>query len=291
MVELLNAGLARLRIQQFGHSTIQQFARPLDGAARRELVCPAEETMPYAEGRVVHDADSHVVETPEWFEPYADPPVRARMDRVYVNAVKPGEYGFIDIIRQRRLDPTDRAAADAEIMIRKNWSAMGSFVKEDRPRALDLLGFSSQLVFNTFHNRRLRDWEHGSDPELAIGAARAHNRGMVEFCSVDKRLLPTCYVPLFDWLVRKQPRPQRFNGDQPALADLDAPERACSDRRIEGRSSDPRQTRRFVGRDGKDANRMPWFPLFSHVHASSLGYSRMRTNIGYVTCSKKAAQF
>ena len=29
--------------------------------------------MPYAEGRVVHDADSHVVETPEWFEPYADP--------------------------------------------------------------------------------------------------------------------------------------------------------------------------------------------------------------------------
>ena len=28
--------------------------------------------------------------------------------------------------------------------------------------------------------------------------ARAHNRGMVEFCSVDDRLLPTCYVPLFD---------------------------------------------------------------------------------------------
>ena len=29
--------------------------------------------MPYAEGRVIHDADSHVIETPEWFEPYADP--------------------------------------------------------------------------------------------------------------------------------------------------------------------------------------------------------------------------
>ena len=34
--------------------------------------------------------------------------------------------------------------------------------------------------------------------ELAIGAARAHNRGMVEFCSVDPRLLATCYVPLAD---------------------------------------------------------------------------------------------
>ena len=32
-----------------------------------------------------------------------------------------------------------------------------SFIAEDRPRALDLLGFSSQLIFNTFHNRRLRD--------------------------------------------------------------------------------------------------------------------------------------
>ncbi len=83
-------------------------------------------------------------------------------------------------------------------MARKNFAATGSFVAEDRPRALDLLGFSSQLVFNTFHNRRLHDWEHGGDAELAVGTARAHNRGMVEFCSVDDRLLPTCYVPLFD---------------------------------------------------------------------------------------------
>jgi predicted TIM-barrel fold metal-dependent hydrolase len=63
---------------------------------------------------------------------------------------------------------------------------------------LDLLGFSSQLVFNTFHNGRLHDLEHGRDDELAYAAARAHNRGMLEFCSVDSRLLPSCYVPLID---------------------------------------------------------------------------------------------
>ena len=80
-------------------------------------------------------------------------------------------------------------------MARKNFAATGSFLAADRPRALDLLGFSSQLIFNTFHNRRLRDWEHSGDVELAVGAARAHNRGMVEFCSVDRRLLPSCYVP------------------------------------------------------------------------------------------------
>ena len=61
------------------------------------------------------------------------------------------------------------------------------------------MGVASQLVFNTFHNRRLHDWEHGGDLELAYGVARAHNRGMLEFCSVDRRLLPTCYVPLADF--------------------------------------------------------------------------------------------
>ena len=66
---------------------------------------------------------------------------------------------------------------------------MGSFVKEDRPRALDLLGFSSQLVFNTFFNKYLVDVEHRGDAELAYGVARAHNRAMVDFCSVDRRLL------------------------------------------------------------------------------------------------------
>jgi len=80
-------------------------------------------------------------------------------------------------------------------MARKNFAATGSFIAQDRSRALDLLGFSSQLVFNTFHNRRLYDMEH-RDAELAYAAARAHNRGMLEFCSVDARLLPSLYVPL-----------------------------------------------------------------------------------------------
>jgi predicted TIM-barrel fold metal-dependent hydrolase len=155
--------------------------------------------MPYVDDRIVHDADSHVVETPQWFEPYAEPAVRARMDPLYVSVVKPGEEAFIDVIRERRLDPADRDAAAAEILLRKNWSAMGSFIKEDRPRALDLLGFSSQLVFNTFFNKYLVEVEHRGDPEFIYGVARAHNRAMVDFCSVDRRLLPVGYVPLADF--------------------------------------------------------------------------------------------
>ena len=67
------------------------------------------------------------------------------------------------------------------------------------PAPSTCIGVASQLVFNTFHNGRLVRLERGDDLDLAYGAARAHNRGMVEWCSVDDRLLPTCYVPLADF--------------------------------------------------------------------------------------------
>jgi predicted TIM-barrel fold metal-dependent hydrolase len=166
--------------------------------------------MQYVTGRVVHDADAHLMETPTWLRDHADAAVRDRIEPLRFpggNELK--QTGDVDEQRADLVTAFDRLAAkhrsaeytaveEAEIMGRKNFAATGSFLAEDRGRALDLLGFASQLVFNTFHNRRLRDWEHGDDGELAIGAARAHNRGMVEFCSADRRLLPTCYVPLFD---------------------------------------------------------------------------------------------
>ncbi len=166
--------------------------------------------MPYASGRTIHDADAHIMETPTWLRDHADPSVRERIEPLDLSSGNelrqtgdPDEQlrdlnAAFDRLAAKHASEEYRAVEEAEIMARKNFAATGSFVADDRPRALDLLGFSSQLVFNTFHNRRLRNWEHGKDGELAIGAARAHNRGMVEFCAGDDRLLPTCYVPLFD---------------------------------------------------------------------------------------------
>src|SRR2546430_16788390 len=119
--------------------------------------------MPYVEGRTIHDADSHVMETPEWFQQYADPKTREKMAPLYVSTVKPGEDDFIEEFRQRHQDPEFRALDEAEIMLRKNWKATGSFIKEDRPRAPDLLGFSSQLVVNTLANKTLQRAEDGDD--------------------------------------------------------------------------------------------------------------------------------
>src|SRR6516164_9853199 len=164
--------------------------------------------MPYSEGRVVHDADAHIMETPTWLRDHAEAAFRERLPVLSYpggNELRqtgdPAEQqrdllAAFDKLRARHGSAEYRADEEAEIMARKNFAATGSFIAEDRSRALDLLGFSSQLVFNTFHNGRLYGLEHRDDLELAYAAARAHNRGMLEFCSVDPRLLPSLYVPL-----------------------------------------------------------------------------------------------
>ncbi|MEP7115483.1 MAG: amidohydrolase family protein [Ilumatobacteraceae bacterium] len=167
--------------------------------------------MPYnSTGLVVHDADAHVMETPNWLRDHAEPAIRDRIPALTysggnelrqtgdpVEQLRDVDEAFNRLVAKHR-SPEYLDTEAAEIMARKNFAATGGFIGEDRSRALDLLGFASQLIFNTFHNSRLRNWEHSGDLELAIGASRAHNRAMIEFCSGDTRLLPTLYVPLAD---------------------------------------------------------------------------------------------
>ncbi|HKN41216.1 MAG TPA: amidohydrolase, partial [Acidimicrobiia bacterium] len=148
--------------------------------------------------RTMHDADSHVMEPPDWLSDYADPAVRPKLKPVYKISDKP-ELDWIEDARRCHADPEYRAKDAEEIWLRKNYRATGSFIKEDRPMALDLLGMASQLVFNTFHNHELHDAEHSGDLDYAYGFARAHNRAIVDFCSIDRRLLPVGYVPLADF--------------------------------------------------------------------------------------------
>jgi predicted TIM-barrel fold metal-dependent hydrolase len=151
--------------------------------------------MPYVEGQTVHDADSHIMELPGTIHRYFDPKFRdAFVEKTGKRDVLPEWFAKA---AQQQEDPGFRAAAEANILLRKNYEALGAFKAEDRPAALDHLGFASQLVFST---ACLSNWglEQMGEVELAIEAARAHNRMMAEFCSVDRRLLATGYVPLVD---------------------------------------------------------------------------------------------
>ena len=80
----------------------------------------------YAGERLIHDADSHVMETPEWFIPFADPAIRDRLDPLFVGTVKPGEEHFIEILRRKHTEDEEfRSTAAEELMQRKNWHATG----------------------------------------------------------------------------------------------------------------------------------------------------------------------
>ena len=151
--------------------------------------------MPYVEGRVVHDADSHIFEPPGFAEGYADPALREPLAAALRPILGDQQAAFDDGLA-RQSDEELRARDAEEILLRKNHRAVGAVVKEDRPGALDLLGFASQLVFTTTYLGALTALDRTGDPVLANGLASAHNRGMVDFCSTDRRLLPVCYVPV-----------------------------------------------------------------------------------------------
>jgi len=157
---------------------------------------PGEETaLPYVEGRVVHDADAHVFETPGWLDRYLEPALRERLG---AQAASGHPRLNVDRLVAKQRDPEFRSRDAEEVMLRKGFEAQGAFIAEDRPGALDHLGFASQLVFTTAFLGPLTQLEHKDDLELAYGFARAHNRAMTEFCAVDPRLLPACFVPLAD---------------------------------------------------------------------------------------------
>ncbi len=171
--------------------------------------------MPYASGRVIHDADAHIMEVPGFLEEHLEARHRAA---VTDSRPVPAPRGLSQHALQGR--SRARSSTKAQIMLRKNWEALGSSSRQDRPRSVDLLGFASQLMFTTALLNYSSVLEGGRDVELTYAVARAHTRHMVEFCSVDRRLLPTGYVPLVDFerterAAREGDRARRQGADDP----------------------------------------------------------------------------
>jgi uncharacterized protein len=151
--------------------------------------------MPYVENRDIHDADSHLMELPDALDEFLEGKFRGRYDALPKLKKHPRGAEYVARARAQHEDPGFRQGAAENILLRKNYEALGSFRREDRPRALDQLGFTSQLIFTTWCLGNF-DLDESGDVDLCHAVARAHNRMMSHFCSVDRRFLGTGYVPL-----------------------------------------------------------------------------------------------
>lgn len=154
--------------------------------------------MAYVEGRIIHDADSHLMELADCLDPYLESRLLARFHATPGYQRQLARNKRADAARKAQQDETFRAAAADNIILRKNYEAHGAYIPEDRPQALDMLGFASQLVFTTFCLGNF-DLDDGDDMELCYAAADAHNAMITDFCSRDRRLLPVAYIPLSDF--------------------------------------------------------------------------------------------
>jgi len=154
------------------------------------------ETSTYTGTRAVHDADSHLMEAPDWLVANSDAPIRDRMPLLDLHGLE--SEAEIALAKARTGSRETYVPDPAKLMGQKNWSAVGAFDPVGRSRVLDRLGFRSQLVFSTYsHHDLIR--VRGTPPiddDLLYAMVDAHNRGMSTFCASDPRLLPAAFIAL-----------------------------------------------------------------------------------------------
>lgn len=153
--------------------------------------------------RQYYDADSHIMELPDFLTSYADPAIRDDVPLVNYNASLVSDEEVAVIVDQGNRHSDEHrdaqiALGDELIAKSKEIQALGAFNADDRSVALDMLGFKKQLVFATHSVVLPFHPSSKTDPVLRYGATRAHNRHMVDFCAQDPRLMGVAVVPLDD---------------------------------------------------------------------------------------------
>jgi predicted TIM-barrel fold metal-dependent hydrolase len=160
--------------------------------------------MAYAPAdRAFYDADSHIMELPNFLLEYADPAVRDRIPPVnYSASIVTDEEVAVIMARggKHSAEHVQELLAMGDRLIEgsKEIQALGAFDSAERSQALDMLGFKRQLVFAT--HSVVVPFSPSSKMEMDVryGAARAHNRAMGDFCRRDARLMGVGTVPLDD---------------------------------------------------------------------------------------------
>jgi predicted TIM-barrel fold metal-dependent hydrolase len=150
----------------------------------------------YAGDRTIFDADSHLMELPDFLSAHADPKVRGSLPRL--GDLATGQFNPGDHVGKSGHAPEVVARLKAlgdNITRGPKWhDALGAFSGTERGQALDMLGFKAQVIFSSFCARTIFE----AAPDIRYHAARAHNRAMAAFCNGDPRLIGVAMVPLDD---------------------------------------------------------------------------------------------
>lgn len=160
--------------------------------------------MTYAPAhRAIYDADSHIMELPDFLKKFADPALRDEIPEVSYSAsiVTDDEVAVIMGQGGRHSDAhvaAQLALGDDLIAKSKEIQALGAFDGAQRSQAMDMLGFRKQLVFATHSVATPFSPSSKLESRIRYGAARAHNRHMTAFCGHDPRLMGVAVVPLDD---------------------------------------------------------------------------------------------
>jgi predicted TIM-barrel fold metal-dependent hydrolase len=158
--------------------------------------------MAYApDHRPFYDADSHIMELPDFLQKYADPLLRKDIPAVSYSASLVTDEEVAEIMARGGRHSEEHLAellglGDRLIESSKEIQALGAFDGHERSQAVDMLGFKKQLVFATHSVAMPFSPSSKIAPRLRYGATRAHNRHVAEFCSHDDRLMGVAIVPL-----------------------------------------------------------------------------------------------
>ena len=160
--------------------------------------------MTYAPAtRPYYDADSHIMELPDFLKKYADPALREEIPEVSYSASIVTDEEVAEIMSRGGRHSAEHLAelqglGDKLIESSKEIQALGAFDGAERSQALDMLGFKRQLVFATHSVATPFSPSSKISPTLRYGATRAHNRHMAEFCGHDERLMGVAIAPMDD---------------------------------------------------------------------------------------------
>ena len=143
----------------------------------------------------IFDADSHLMETPDWLGEFADESLRSRLEPLGLAGAGSGAAELMAKLPGVWDSHRDQEIGADVLRGPKGWMAPGALDTEVRSRVLDALGIHAQLVFPTF---ALGHFWPGRDVDLVYGGTEALNRAMVAFCAPDPRLKPVGFLPLED---------------------------------------------------------------------------------------------